>query len=95
MTTPPPQLPNGASWGDCRNVEFAFDDTNRYGALPTAWGLGLADLYECLENIDTIVYASGGMVHQGAFLKANTWETNDDDQPCFTVGGIVYAELRN
>lgn len=86
---------NGATWGDCRDVEFAFDDGSRRGVKPNDMGLGsLAELYECLENIDTIVYAAGGSVYHGAFLKANTWTTNDA-QSCFGAGGIVFAELRN
>lgn len=59
-----------------------------------------ADIHNCLQNVDAIVYASGGNVHEGAFFRELGYEheegcfsTNEEESGSF--GGIVYAEHRN
>ena len=88
---------NGLEWEDCRDIVLAFDDTTRRGVLPNDMGLGtLAEIYECVANIDTIVYPDPPDVHHGAFLHTRTGNTKDvPARPCFTSGGIVFAELAN
>ena len=86
---------NGTLWEDCQDVEFAFDDGSSRGVSPNSMGLGtLAEIYECVANIDAIVFIESGTVYEGAFLKAATWTTHDSDA-CFLNGGVLYAEHRN
>ena len=87
------------TWQDCTEIELAFDDGTTDGLLPADFGFTLADLYECVANIDTVVYWTGSEFQHAAFLHASTQEPYDSDpgdpQWCFSEGGILFAELRN
>ena len=85
---------DGTSFGDCAEIEFAW----HLGAS----SLGVLDdhLGECLENIDTLVYAGGGGVVEGGFMRAGGENgTVDPTNTCFDctncVQGILYIEHRN
>lgn len=71
-----------AAGDDCVAVEFAFDNGTTLGTLESTMGA-------CSENMNTLVWLSGGTAYEGAFLKATSGGA------CFSAGGIFFAEHRN
>lgn len=70
------------SWGDCSEIDFAFDDSTRLGTLDSS-------LLDCVGNMDTLVFVGTSGPKEGAFLQAGTKEG------CFASHSILFAELRN
>lgn len=81
---------DGTSWGDCADIEFAFDDS-------TLLGTTSPDPMPCLGDMEALVFIGGEGVHEGGFLQASSGDVdpcNDAGGP-FAEGGIVYVEHRN